>query len=394
MITVEEAKAKVEGQIKVLEIEERRLSKAFGYVLAKDLKSKTDIPGFPQSAMDGYAVEVDETIEKGTKFKVVGELQAGDTEMLPLGQGEALRIFTGAPAPENANTIIIQEVVDRQGDTIEVRKTTEPGINLRARGEQIRKGEIGLSKGTELTPAAIGFAAMMGHDTVRGYRKPEIHLLVTGNELVEPGKSLQFGQIYESNAIALSAAIRKYFELEVHVHKVKDSYGETLESLKNILTQADLVMASGGISVGDYDFVGKALHELGVEEIFYKVKQKPGKPLFFGLVKGTPVMALPGNPASALTGFYQYVLPSIRKMVGAGFRGLREEQRVLKNDFHKRGTRAMFLKAFANEKEVEILEGQSSAMMHTYAISNALVYIPWDKEFSKAGEEVVVYFLD
>jgi molybdopterin molybdotransferase len=153
------------------------------------------------------------------------------------------------------------------------------------------------------------------------------------------------------------------------------------------------VIASGGISVGDYDFVGKAFRDLGVEEIFYKVKQKPGKPLFFAKKENTAVFALPGNPASALTGLYQYVLPSINKMSGHGFEGLKKANLPLIGGYSKKGTRAQFLKGFITSEGVEILEGQSSAMMHTYAVTNALIYIPWDQAETKDGEEVMVYLM-
>ena len=393
MITVEEAKGLVDQNIQVLDSEIVLISDSLGRVLASDVFSKIDIPGYPQSAMDGYAVNAVGDIAKGDSFKVVAEVQAGDTNSYEIQPGEATRIFTGAPNPNGGNTIVIQEIVSVDGDVITVAKAVKNGANLRERGEQIMTGDTGLQAGTVINPAGIGFLAMMGYDKVKVYKQPIIHVVVTGNELVQPGKELKHGQIYESNSVALVSAFKQYGYEVAKVHFVIDTYEDTYNNLKLALAEADVVIASGGISVGDYDFVGKAFRDLGVEEIFYKVKQKPGKPLFFAKKENTAVFALPGNPASALTGLYQYVLPSINKMSGHGFEGLKTANLPLIGGYSKKGTRAQFLKAFITPDGVEILEGQSSAMMHTYAITNALIYIPWDQEETKDREEVLVYLM-
>ena len=393
MITVEEAKGLVDQNIQVLDSEIVLISDSLGRVLASDVFSKIDIPGYPQSAMDGYAVNAVGDIAKGDSFKVIAEVQAGDTNSYEIQPGEATRIFTGAPNPKGGNTIVIQEIVSVDGDVITVAKAVKNGANLRERGEQIMTGDTGLQAGTVINPAGIGFLAMMGYDKVKVYKQPIIHVVVTGNELVQPGKELKHGQIYESNSVALVSAFKQYGYEVAKIHFVIDTYEDTYNNLKLALAEADVVIASGGISVGDYDFVGKAFRDLGVEEIFYKVKQKPGKPLFFAKKENTAVFALPGNPASALTGLYQYVLPSINKMSGHGFEGLKTANLPIIGGYSKKGTRAQFLKAFITPDGVEILEGQSSAMMHTYAITNALIYIPWDQEETKDREEVLVYLM-
>tara|TARA_R110002050_G_scaffold300722_2_gene471942 strand:+ start:87650 stop:88831 length:1182 start_codon:yes stop_codon:yes gene_type:complete len=393
MITVEEAKNLVDQNIDLLGTEIVSISEALGRVLAADVFSKIDIPGYPQSAMDGYAVNAVGDVAKGDTFKVVAEVQAGDTNSYEIQPGEATRIFTGAPMPNGGNTIVIQEIVSVTDDVITVAKAVGFGANKREQGEQIRTGDTGLQMGTEINPAGIGFLAMMGYTQVKVYKQPVIHVVVTGNELVQPGKELKHGQIYESNSVALVAAFKQFGYHVAKVHYVKDTFEDTYNTLKLALMDADVVIASGGISVGDYDFVGKAFRDLGVEEIFYKVKQKPGKPLFFAKKEETVVFALPGNPASALTGLYQYVLPSVNKMSGHGFEGLKTARLPLQGGYSKKGTRAQFLKGFITPDGVEILEGQSSAMMHTYAITNALIYIPWDKEETANGEEVMVYLM-
>jgi molybdopterin molybdotransferase len=393
MITVEKAKDLVNQNINILDSEIVSISNSLGRVLANDVFSMIDIPSFPQSAMDGYAVNAVGDIAKGDSFKVIAEVQAGDTNSYEIQPGEATRIFTGAPMPNGGNTIVIQEIVSVTDDVITVAKSVTFGANLRERGEQIMTGDTGLQAGTLMTPAGIGFLAMMGHDKVKVYRQPIIHVVVTGNELIQPGIDLKHGQIYESNSATLVSAFEQYGYKVAKVHFVKDTYDYTLEALRIALDQADIVITSGGISVGDYDFVGAAFRDLCVNEIFYKVKQKPGKPLFFAKKDDTAVFALPGNPASALTGFYQYVLPSINKMSGLGFEGLKTARLPLIGGYSKKGTRAQFLKGFLTPNGVEILEGQSSAMMHTYAITNALIYIPWDKEETADMEEVCVYLM-
>jgi molybdopterin molybdotransferase len=393
MITVEEAKNLVEKNCRVLPSEVLAISEILGRVLAEDVYSKVDIPGFPQSAMDGYAVNCSGDIEKGDQFRVVAEVQAGDIENYHIQPGEAARIFTGAPVPDGATTIVIQEIVDEADGVITVQKAVSFAANVREQGEQISYGDTGLQRGTVLTPAGIGFLAMMGYSKVRVVRQPIIHLIVTGNELVTPGEELHHGQIYESNSAALRAAFQQYGFQVNQIHFVKDSYEDTKKMLEISLKEADIVVTSGGISVGDYDFVGKAYRELRVDEIFYKVKQKPGKPLFFATKSETLIFALPGNPASALTGFYQYVLPAARALSGLGFQGLQTSLLPLVDGYSKVGIRAQFLKGFLTPDGVEVLDGQSSAMMHTYAITNALVYIPWDKEEVAPGEKVVTYLL-
>jgi len=394
MVTVEEAKDLINTHTEVLEVQKIRVSEALGYVLAEDIFSKIDIPGYPQSAMDGYAVNTDGNIVIGDQFEVVAEVQAGDVNLHAIQHGEAARIFTGAPVPDGATTVVIQEVVERNEETILVQKDVRYGANIRARGEQIMTGDTGLQNGTKITPAAMGFLAMMGYDRVKVYRKPVIHLVVTGDELVQPGKELQHGQIYESNSVTICGAVQSYGFEVTEVKFVKDTYEDTLKSLKASLEAADVVLASGGISVGDYDFVGKAFKELGVEEIFYKIKQKPGKPMFYAKHGNTAVFALPGNPASALTGFYQYVLPCLDKMIGLGFSGLKTKWVKMTDSFKKKGDRAQFLKGFVTDAGVEVLEGQSSAMMYSYAITNSIIYIPQDKMEVNAGEEVMVYLLE
>lgn len=393
MVSVEKALELVQQKVKVMGSETLPIHQCLGRVLAMDVFSKIDIPSFPQSAMDGYAVCGMGDIEAGDTFTLIGEVQAGDTEKVILIPGQAVRIFTGAAVPKEATTVVMQEIVTSKEGTITIGKAVTEGANIRDQGEQIMSGDTGLQEGTRLTPSGIGFLAMMGYAQIKVIQKPVITVVVTGNELVPPGEVLKYGEIYESNSVTLVAALANYGFSVAHVFFVKDTYEETFEKLQESISQSDVVITSGGISVGDYDFVGRAFRELEVVEHFYKVKQKPGKPLFFATKNDTVIFALPGNPASALTSLYYYILPALNQMSGNGFMGLKSEQKPLIGGYTKKGDRAQFLKGFLTTEGVEILEGQSSAMMHTYAITNALIFIPADVDHVLDGEMVELFCL-
>lgn len=387
MISVPEALSIVDRHINLLEKEhEIAVSKSLGHVLADDVVSPIDMPPFNQSAMDGYALH----IAAGNTYKLIGEVQAGDAANPILKEGEAVRIFTGAAVPDTANAVMMQEKVTANNNEIVLDGDISTGTNIRLQGEQIKKRAIALKKGTKISPAAVGFLSTLGISSIKVYTKPQIAIVATGNELIAPGQSLQRGQIYESNATMLVSALSVAGFTNTSVHKVKDDYQSTVSKLKEVIASNNVVLISGGISVGDYDFVGKALNELAVQQLFYKVKQKPGKPLFFGKNSTTTIFALPGNPAASLSCFYIYVLPVLRKMSGATDYHLPRSKAKLAADFKKAGDRAQFLKSIVKEGTVTVLEGQSSAMLHTFSLANALVYIPEDVFDVKKGDEMEI----
>ncbi len=373
MITVEEAFELVEKNIKPLENKEKRsVLRSTDFVLGNDVFSPINMPPFRQSAMDGYALCLHDDIY----YTVIDEVKAGDGHHPVIKPGEAVRIFTGSPVPDTANTVIMQEKVSRDGGKLKINEPVAENENIRPLGEQVKEGELALKKGTKITPAAIGYLYTLGILDVEVYKKPTIAIVTTGNELIEAGQPLTYGKIYESNSWMLNSALQISGYSNVTLSKVKDDYNSTVASLEKALLENDVVLISGGISVGDYDYVGKALLELGVEQVFYKVKQKPGKPLFFGKKGKTIVFALPGNPASALSSFYIYVYPSLQKLSGNMDFSLNKITVRSNSDYFKKGDRAQFLKASLKNRKVTILEGQSSAMLKTFAFANALVYVP------------------
>lgn len=390
MISVKQAYQIISDSIRETNIpEEISVADALNHYLFEDVSSPINMPPFRQSAMDGYALNLHERKE----YTLIGEVKAGDDKQPKLKPGDAVRIFTGAPVPNSANVVIMQEKTNVVGNVLKVQSEISLNANIRRLGEQVVEGAIALKKGTKLTPAAIAFLTTLGIIRVKVYKKPTIAIIVTGNELAEPGSLLKYGQIYESNAVMLSTSLKQMGYEKVSNYKVDDNYTNTLNLLDKVISDNDVVLVSGGISVGDYDFVGKALIELGVEELFYKVKQKPGKPLFYGKKKEKVIFALPGNPAAALSCFYMYVLSALEKLSGNENFSLNRTQAQSTTNYVKKGDRAQFLKAIYSIGEVEILEGQSSSMLHTFSLANALVFLPENVESIAKNDKVEVILL-
>ncbi len=390
MISVKTAKKLVLKHASIFtEAKTVSLQNALNNILAQDVVSEIDMPPFRQSAMDGYAVNIGKTND----YLVVDEIKAGDGKNPQLKNGEAVRIFTGAAVPDAANAVIMQEKTNRNENRLIIEDLLKVGMNIRRKGEQIKVGDIALKKGTKINAAHIGVLASLGITKVAINEKPSIAILVTGNELIQPGNALTYGAIYESNGAMLVATLNNLGYKDISLIRVPDDFEQTKKTLDKAIKNHQVVIATGGVSVGDYDFVGKAFNDLEVEEIFYKVKQKPGKPLFFGK-KGTVfIFGLPGNPAAALTCFYIYVYPLLRKNERAAKTELTRIAMPLQADFSKKGNRAQFLKAKLQGAEVAILGGQSSAMLQAFGEADALVYLPEDATELKKGDSVETILL-
>ena len=390
MISIYEAIQTVKNCTKpLLKSAFKTVEKSGSYKLYEDVVSQINMPPFNQSAMDGYALHLHDSLT----YKLVGEIKAGDNNQHILKKGEAVRIFTGAPVPETANAVIMQEKVTANNLTITIENQVLPNTNIRPMGEQVKRGELALKKGTKLTSAAIGYLSSLGIAEVAVCKKPTITIITTGNELVEAGTVLKYGQIYESNSKMLLSALYSLKFYDVTIHKIDDDYNKTISKINDVINTSDLVIITGGISVGDYDYVGKALQQLNVKEHFYKVKQKPGKPLFFGTKDNTSIFALPGNPAAALTCFYIYVYSALQIMMNNDDVDLPRIKAKSVSKFTKHGDRPQFLKAIYTNNTVEILEGQSSAMQQTFALANALVFMPETQSQIDLGSTVDVILL-
>ncbi|GAB4256105.1 MAG: molybdopterin molybdotransferase MoeA [Vicingaceae bacterium] len=344
-------------------------------ILSKKIVSPIHMPPFNQSAMDGYAVHFDEITNKN--FKLVGEVAAGDDASgMVLNKGEAVRIFTGAMVPDTANAVIMQEKVDITDTHITINEHLENGKNIRLIGEQIKKGDLALNEGTQLNAAAIGYLKGLGITEVYVYKQPKIAIIVTGNELIDNDDKLTPGKIFESNGWMIENALKALHFNQINHFKLPDNYNQTKSLIATLSSEFDVMLFSGGISVGDYDFVGKSLTDLKSEQYFYKINQKPGKPLFFGKLNNAYIFGLPGNPAASLNSLYIYVYPLLNK-----FFNLNKQLPVIKlpviNNYTKKDSKTHFLKATINaDMQIEILDAQSSAMLKSFALANCLAIVP------------------
>ncbi|MET0635668.1 MAG: gephyrin-like molybdotransferase Glp [Chitinophagaceae bacterium] len=390
MITVQEAKQLIRDRIRVLTAVRRPLLQAACSVLAEDVYARVDIPAFEQSSMDGYAIRYE---DRDKSLPVHGEMAAGAGSSLQLEPGRAMRIFTGAPLPDGADTVVMQEKVTRNQGTIVVGdKDLVKGFAVRATGSEIRAGALALPADTPLTPAAVGFLAGIGINQVPVYSMPSVSILVTGNELQAPGESLSAGQVYESNSYSLTAALREAGINHIHVLRVEDTLNSLQFQLSSVLEWSDLVLVTGGASVGDYDFVLEAATNCGVEKVFHKVKQRPGKPLYFGMKGRVPVFGLPGNPSSVLSCYYNYVLLAI-EMLSRKKAPTRLVKARLDTDYNKPTGLTHFLKGNYNEGGVKVLKAQQSYQLSSFAEANCLIILEEDRDSYTAGEDVEVLLL-
>jgi molybdopterin molybdotransferase len=304
-----------------------------------------------------------------------------------------MRIFTGAPLPANADTVVMQEKTNVNNGMLTILDANiSRGANVRLPGSEIREGALALRANSVLKPGAIGFLAGLGNDQVKIYPEPTISIIITGNELQKPGTSPVFGKVYESNSFALMAALKTLNIDSVQLFESTDDLVELTKCLQKALQHSNLVLLTGGVSVGDYDLVVKAAEQCGVDKIFHGVLQRPGKPLYAGKKGDTWVFGLPGNPSSVLTCFYEYVLEAISIMT-MHTRSLVKVQASLSHDHHKANRLTQFLKSYYAGNSVEILEAQESYKMRSFALANCLVVLEPDMEHLRKGELVDIHLL-
>lgn len=417
LISVDEAKALIKDRVVALTPSRMLLRDALGLRLSEDIFSPVSMPGFAQSAMDGYAFSWAGYQQFGA-LQIVGEVAAGAAEARPRpAPNQAVRIFTGAPVPEGFDTVVMQEKVRVDDGLLYVEDAgLVQGRNVRLVGSEIVQGALAMEAGTQITPAAVGFLASLGLTHVRVIPSPRIALIVTGDELQIPGAPLSFGQVYESNSQLLQTALQWLRFSQVKIHYAKDDLSSLTQTLAAATQVSDLVLLTGGVSVGDYDFVPKAAAAAGVDPVFHKIKQKPGKPLFFGVKGNTApsseganaksdlgsanqavVFGLPGNPASVLTCFYQYVTLALEKLTGTRVSpvGCRAQ---LQSDYQKPAGLTHFLKADLRAPEHEqlaatvyLMGAQESFRLSSFAVSNAIIEIPADTTSVEKGDWVTVY---
>ncbi len=362
------------GGVTPLPAEVVSLEGAAGRVLAEPARAVVDLPPFPSSAMDGYAVRAADT---PGQLRVAGRIAAGEPATVALVPGEAMEISTGGVVPEGADAVIPVEYVVEHDNEVETGGVA-PGANVRPRGGDIEGGEVVADPGSVLTPARLGALAAAGIPEVRCARSPRAAVLATGTELRRPGESLAAGEIYEANGLILSAQLEAAGAVVERFPAVGDDEGE-LRSALEVALAADVVVTSGGVSVGPHDLVRRVEAELGVEEVFWRVAVKPGKPIAFGVRERTLVFGLPGNPVSALVGFELFVKPAVRALQGVPDPLPRFERGRLRGARRRNPERDELVRArlrrSADGPLLEPLSGQESHMIARSAGADALLLV-------------------
>jgi molybdopterin molybdotransferase len=390
MISVNEAKNIVRQNTPLLSAVKVQLADAVNCALAEDVYSLIDFPPFNQSNVDGYAIAFQDI--KGNLL-ISDIIPAGHRETLSLQSGQAMRIFTGAPVPAQADTVVMQENVRVVNNRLVIEdEQLQRAFNFRPAGTDIKRGDSALKKYDYLSPGAVGFLAALGISEVKVFRKPSIGIIITGNELQQPGKDLLYGQVYEANSFMLKAALEQLHFDDLHIFHADDNPERLTSILDSVLNTSDLVLLCGGISVGDYDFVLQSANDCGVEKLFHKVKQRPGKPLYLGKKQDKIVFGLPGNPSSVLTCFYEYVVEALAIMTNIKT-PVKIVKAALASDLKKTAGLTHFLKGFMDDGSVTALNAQESYRLSSYAKANCLIKLEENETEYKKTAVVEVHLL-
>lgn len=414
MISVDEALEKVLEHIDVLEAEESPILSCLGQVLAEDVSSPINIPPLDNSAMDGYAVRSADTRGASQKspcsLRVIETVTAGAIPKGEVKPGTAIRIMTGAPIPKGADSVVKFEDTDeseRQGAPQEIGILTEvkPGSEIRRAGEDITAGSLVLRRGAVIRPAEVGVLASLGRSRVMVIRRPVVAILATGDEIVDVTQLLPQGKIYNSNSYSVAALVLRYGGIPQILGIASDSEGSLLASL-HLGQDADMVITSGGVSVGDYDMVREVLAKKG-EIIFWRVRERPGKPLVFGMLRGKgrgggvrniPLFGLAGNPVSAMINFELFARPAILKMMGRKNLVKPTVEAVVADDIENADGRRIFARAIVEKRGgqyfAQLTGPQGPGILTSMALANGLVVVPEDKPRVKRGDLVKVIMLD
>ena len=395
MLSVEEALDAILSRVVVMPAERVDLMASLGRVLAEPVVSHRQIPPWPNSSMDGYAVRAEDTA-RGVSLAVVGRVEAGIVPARTVGAGEAMRIFTGAPMPAGADAVIPQEDIEVAGDgAISLRGPVAPAAYVRPAGEDLRPGDAVLEAGIVIGPADIGLLATLGYTQVPVYRRPRVAILSTGNELADLGREPQPGQIPNTNTYSLMAQVMESGAIPMNLGVAPDDLA-AIEARVRQAHDADVVVSSAGVSVGDLDFVKAALESAGAQLHLWRVSMRPGKPITFGSLHGRPVFGLPGNPVSAMVTYELFVRPALLAMMGA-----RAVHRAcvtaragarIDNPGHRRGYLRVTLTRDASHFVATLTGDQGSGILRSMVAADGLAVVPPDTMIER-GDSVEVIVL-
>jgi molybdopterin molybdotransferase len=402
VISVKEARDIVLSQVPILGTEKVDLFSALGRVLAEDILASSNIPPYDNSAMDGYAVRA-EDVQNASQdtpviLEVLEDLPAGYISQHRVGAYQAIRIMTGAPIPEGANAVIRVEDTERaEGNTVRIFRAVPPRYDIRMAGEDIRKGELILQKGKIIRPAEVGLLASVGKSSIQVYQRAQVAILSTGDELVDIDEPLEPGKIMNSNGYSLAALVLETGAIPIQLGIARDSK-EDLEEKFSAGLRADVIISSGGVSVGDYDLVKDILHKSGSTMQFWKVCMKPGKPQAFGTIQGKPTFGLPGNPVSSMVSYEIFVRPALLKMMGHSCIYRAVVSATIEEDIKKTDERKHFIRVDLRKERGKYLAAttgaQGSGILSSMVKANGLAIIEETRMIVHAGEEVPVMVLD
>ncbi|TAJ09099.1 MAG: molybdopterin molybdenumtransferase MoeA [Nitrospirae bacterium] len=396
-----EAQKIVLDATQVLGLEKVGLVESLGRVIGEDLIALRDNPPWDNSAMDGFAVRHEDikqehAITKPVVLKVVEDVPAGKVATKSVGPGEAIRIMTGAPVPKGANVVIKVEDTEHTPDSVKVFKPEPSGSNIRPQGEDVRKGDCIIPKGTQLRPGEVGMLAILAKPFVFVHQRPRVAILSTGDELADLDERFDEDKIINSNSYGIAAAVQEAGGIPILLGIAKDQPAALKEKISHGLN-ADILVLSGGVSMGDYDFTKAVFKELGAEMNFWKLAIRPGQPLAFGKIQGKLAFGLPGNPVSSMVTFEQLVRPAMLKMSGHRSYGRPVVQAAFQETFSKRTDRRHFLRGIltrdAGGFTVRTTGDQGSGILTSMVKANCLIDIPQETERLKPGDPVTVQVL-
>lgn len=400
MIDIGDAQEKVLEEIPVLGRERIHILEALGRVLAQDVESRRDVPLADNSAMDGYCCRHEDLVgtaaDKPAGLRLIGESPAGKPFAGVLSPGEAVRIMTGGLIPDGGDTVIMLEYTEREGDQVRCLADPGQGAHIRRKGEDVRAGELVLSVGDVVRPPEIGMLATLGHAYVHVYQRPVVAILSTGDELVDLDEPFSRGKVVCSNTYSLAAQVKECGAIPMSLGIATDDESDQRSRISEGL-RSDVLLTSGGVSVGKYDLVKDTLAQLGMRVKFWKVNMKPGKPLVFGTIGNKPVFGLPGNPTSAMISFEQFVRPALLKMMGHKnlYRPLMDA--ILAEDLKMGSDRPHLVRCKLFEREGRIVAQaagtQSSGALRSMVLADGLMILYPEKAPFKAGDVVAVQAL-
>lgn len=401
-ISIEEANKILEDQTIELQLIEKSILDSFDHVLGEDISSNINVPPFDRSPLDGYAYRAEDTLEATDEnpisLKVIDFVPAGHLTEKTIGKGEAIRLMTGSKIPRGADVVTRYEITEFTDEEVKIFKSLSSGSNIARMGEDIKKGDLVLKKGTIIGPPEIGIMASLGKALVKVYAKPRIAIMATGDELINIDEDLTEGKIRNSNSYTLAAQIQKLGGEAVVLQICKDGIEETRDKLKSALRWADMVITTGGVSVGDADLVKEAFQALGAEILFWRVQMKPGTPIAVARYENKLLFGLSGNPGAAYITFEKFVRPSILRLMGKTNTRLMEVNSSLESDFTKVDRQDRFVRAYTYKKDgkyyTKFPDKHSSGVLSSMSGTNSIFHIGSNQGPYKKGDNIVVELVD